>query len=292
MKAGLFLAILLLGTARLGERVLDHSLSVLFFDVGQGDSAMIRFPNGKVWLVDGGGGFGDKDRGQRDLFLELTRLAILRIDVALLSHPDEDHAMGFRGIFQNLPVEQWWFHHKLQSPPFLRPVFNELKLLSLQREIANHAVTSERIGHENGARWRVIPLNTSSNKTNDQALLLELSYGRCEVLFTGDIEAEGERAANKVFHGPIEFLKVPHHGSKTSSSLSWISRLRPRLAIASLGFRNSYGHPHRAIVERYQSIGSRLLRTDRNGFVRLTMQGNGEYACEDFHGDCGKGTCD
>ncbi len=115
---------------------------------------------------------------------------------------------------------------------------------------------------------------------NNASLVLRLSYGSIDVLFTGDLEAEGERqvlAQNSAIAS--EVLKAPHHGSRTSSTAAFINAVVPQVVIASLGYHNRFGFPAREVVQRYEGHHSRLLRTDLDGTVSFVSDGK-SYAVE------------
>ena len=289
MKFFILVLLTLLGcvTCRYHERFQSQSLRVIFFDVGQGDAALVRFPGGEVWLIDSGPGFRDWDVGKKELLLELARLGVRTIDRAILSHPDEDHAMGYRGLFEQMNVLEWNYHERLNSRAFSRPVMREISLIAHKRNISTRALSLE----ERGPGYRLIPLRSVPALTNDQGLVVHLTYGNCDVLFTGDIEAAGEAAPLPKVNRKIAFLKVAHHGSKTSSAERLLQRWQPRLAVISVGKQNIYGHPHVSVLERLKHWGSRVLRTDFHGFVSITIDPDGSFFCESFKGNCGTGRC-
>jgi len=117
-------------------------------------------------------------------------------------------------------------------------------------------------------------VNLEDRDVNDDSLVLKLSYGEVDILFTGDIEWKGElRLIESGQDLEAEFLKVPHHGSKTSSSAELLDTVRPRYAIFSLGDRNRYGFPAEEVVTRYRDRGCKVLRTDQLGAIRLQTDG-------------------
>ena len=120
------------------------------------------------------------------------------------------------------------------------------------------------------------PCQRGGLDTNNASLVLRLSYGVIDLLFPGDIEAEGEHALLSA-NGTLtsEILKVPHHGSRTSSSRVFVAAVAPRVAVASLGYHNRFAFPAPEVVQRYVEQGSQLLRTDQAGAVTIVSDGRG-----------------
>ena len=142
---------------------------------------------------------------------------------------------------------------------------------------------------ESGTQATVLPLNGKT--TNDRSLVLVLEFGGCRALFTGDIERAGEEELMGRLGSPVHLLKVPHHGSKTSSTLRFLRHYRPRWAVISVGLGNQYGHPNPAVLARYREQGIPLWRTDFHGFVQFAMSSDGRVRCTSFYGSCGVGRC-
>lgn len=292
MKARAFFALLLLGILgasaawRWHERTRRDRLRITFFDVGQGDSALIEFPGGTTWLVDAGGGFGDFDAGERTLFPELARLGILRLDVAFLTHPDSDHALGFRGLFHTLTIDEFWLSHAVRVSG--NPLLGRLLTLAKDRtRVRDFAVPEvENLG---GARAQILPMHAGDD-TNDEPLLLRLEYGGCAAFFDADAEAPAEARVVGLNLAPVDLLKVGHHGSKTSSNAGFLRALAPRWAVISVGEGNVYRHPHPLAIERLRHARAVLLRTDFHGYVRFTFA-DGKARCETAEGACGEERC-
>ncbi len=131
----------------------------------------------------------------------------------------------------------------------------------------------------------------SSGETNDKSLVVELEGYRCTALFTGDIEKSAEATLLRRGLKRATLLKVPHHGSKTSSTPGLLQRVKPRWAIISVGQGNTYGHPHSGVLARYVERGIQVLRTDFHGYVRFTINESGSIACQSSLGPCGTYTC-
>ncbi len=291
-KAFLVLGLIgILVTRRLYFRFANPNLTVTFFDVGQGDSALIQFPYGKTLLIDGGGGWKTNNMGLKILFPELTRLGVLTLDYLLLSHPDNDHARGLLGIAEWFTVKKLWLHHewsRFPRRPLLEEIVNRFQFKNTKLDWLNQPLTQEISGVE----LQVIPLRGNPRQRNDQALVAYLRFGKCHILFTGDIEKEAEHELIHLSLGKAHVLKVAHHGSVTSSSWDFLRETKPQWAVVSVGAGNTYGHPRKEILSRYRALGVNLLRTDYHGAVRLTVTPQGKVFCESVMGECGVEYCE
>ena len=265
-------------------------LEVTFLDVGQGDAAFVRFPDGKIMLVDGGlnssrieineDGVARRvgyDHGERTLDPFLCHEGVFRIDLLLLSHPDNDHGGGFAHILHTFDVE------RVLGVP-------HQDLAKSTHRILHEIVHAKGVPHTLGYAGKVDLTSTAQlellhpfdaastdlhdKDANNDSLVLKLTYGDVRILFTGDIGRKVELQLVKSDKDlRAEVLKVPHHGSKTSSSPGFLDAVRPQYAIFSLGQRNRYRFPSAAVVERYRERGCRVLRTDRLGAIRLRTDG-------------------
>jgi competence protein ComEC len=292
--AGVGLAAALAGAsslfARDWSRRHDGRLRVTFLDVGQGDAAVVEAPGGAVAVIDGGGAFDDAfDPGERIVEPFLRARGISRIDVVALSHPHPDHLNGLRHIVRRFPVGALWTSGDDGHNP------EYAHLLALARA-AGAALPTPAPGVLGSAR--VEPLGPfvagpsgeaigppPGLSVNDASLVLRLSFAGRSVLFPGDLEAdgEGELAGRRDVGQPIEadVLKVPHHGSRTSSSDELLEAVRPSLAIMSLGWRNRFHFPAPEVLARYATRGVTVLRTDRDGAITVVISPDGriDFAC-------------
>jgi competence protein ComEC len=273
--------------ARGCDRFGSENLRVTFFDVGQGDAALVRFPGGTAWLIDAGGGWKQWDRGQRELFLELARMGILTLDAAVLSHPDTDHGLGFRGLFGQVGVREFWYNAAFS--PVKDPLLAELLVLASRHGTLRKPVSRAFRAQHGLARALVHPLS-SGPSTNERPLVVRLDFAECSFLFAGDAERAAEASLARR-SAPVTVLKVNHHGSRTSSSPGLVKSLRPRWAVASLGARNIYRHPAPQTARRFGQVRARWLRTDVHGFVEFTVTPGGNIACQSAAGACGEEKC-
>ena len=273
-------------------------LEVTFLDVRQGDAAFVKFPDGKTVLVDGGRNplftyqgihriepkndndlkFLAFDTGARILSPFLSYKGIRKIDLLLLSHPDNDHGGGLYYILHEFDVKRVLGVPHLNLPPTTHRVLHEL-------------IDEKGIPHELGyagdidltptAKLKLLhpfdeaSTNLTDRDTNDDSRVLKLSYGEVDILFTGDIERAAElRLVESGADLEAEILKVPHHGSKTSSSPEFLSLVRPKFGIFSLSPRNSYNFAPRQILRRYRNFGCEVLLTDELGAIKLITDGS------------------
>jgi competence protein ComEC len=239
-------------------------------DVGQGDAILLR-DGARAVLVDGGG-WRHGDIASRVTVPALAALEVRRLDAIVLTHPDDDHCRGLAQLAGLIRVEELWLAPGWPAGECLRRLSTRpgLRLLPWQ-------------GGERRAvgRWTLEALPTAGTALagdNDRSLVLMATAGERRVLLTGDLEATGERALLGAAPGGAlraEVLKVAHHGSRTSSSEPWLRAVQPRLALVSAGRDNRFGHPAPEIVERLRRRGVRLLRTDRDGWIRLRFPVDG-----------------
>jgi competence protein ComEC len=256
-----------------------NGMRVTFLDVGQGDCALVEFPRGKRMLIDGGGFYGDFDVGEKVIAPFLWERRIVKIDYLVLSHPQPDHYKGLVFIAEHFRCREFW-HNGMESPS---PTYRQLSGMIRTKGITMVRVADGFARTIEGAQ--VQALHPSSGWlpggpqkrgwVNDHSLVLMISFGDHRLLFTGDIERQAETrllGAGKGLRAQV--IKVPHHGSKRSSTDPFIKRVSPQYAVISLGFGNPFHHPGKGVAERYAGLGCRVLRTDLDGAI--TVQSNGK----------------
>jgi competence protein ComEC len=256
-------------------------LEVTVLDVGQGDSLLAAFPDGHTLLIDGGGSFGVTrlggvrtgfDTGEQVVSTYLWHRGLKRLDVVALTHAHQDHLGGLAAVLENFRVRELWVGRDVASPAFraLLEVARERGVRVVHR-VRGQGFTWDGVAGQ--VRWPDTPDEVQTAKNND-SLVLRLVYGRTAMLLPGDIEgpvehklaADGEPLA-------ATFLKVAHHGSKTSTSTDWLTGVDPRTVAISVGETNPFGHPHPDVLERLRAAGVRVLRTDRDGAITASSDG-------------------
>ena len=255
----------------------DGRLHVTFLDVGQGDSALVVFPRGSTLLVDAGGLSASSafDIGERVVAPMVRDAGFRRIDYVALSHGDPDHVGGAASILAEFRPREVW-----EGIPV--PRFGPLTALRVAAQAGGarcaNVYRGDRIaidGVEVVAR-HPLPADWERQKVrNDDSLVLELRWRDVSVLLTGDIGRAVERdVAAATPPARLRIVKIPHHGSLTSSTPPFLAALDPQIAIASAGRANHFGHPVPEVLERYRAIGAEIFRTDRDGAVTMITDGN------------------
>ncbi len=232
-------------------------------------------------LVDGGGELGNFhsggmrsgiDVGEDVVSPYLWSRGIKRIDVVALTHAHEDHLGGLPAIFENFHVGEFWVGRDIRSAEYR----NVLAAARAHGVLIRHLKQGDSFS-EDGVSGDVLwPDNLSEGKSakNDDSLVLRLTDGAESLLLTGDIERPSERrilAEDQTV--TANFLKVAHHGSKTSTTEPFLDAAHPAFAAISAGRDNIFGHPSPEVVERLEAAGVRVYRTDRDGAITASTDG-------------------
>jgi competence protein ComEC len=253
-----------------GKKWAKGQLEMTVLDVGQGDSLIVVFPSGKTLLIDGGGAFGGFpgrevhygiDPGEEAVSPYLWSRGFKKLDVVALTHAHQDHLGGLPAILENFRVGKLWIGREVASPALARveELAREQKI-PVEHELRGRSFNWDGVAGE--FLWPDIASGeiVASAKNND-SLVLSLRYGNRGLL----------RA---------DVLKVGHHGSKNSTTPELLVAVQPRIGIISAGEGNLYGHPSPELLERLESAGVRILRTDRDGAVHVLTDGTRlEFTC-------------
>lgn len=251
-----------------GRFLPDGRLHLYALDVGQGDALLIVAPDGKQVLVDGG-------PDPVSLLAELGERMPpwdRALELVILTHADADHVGGLPELLSRYEVAQVadsGFGHDTA----VYGAWEER--LAAQGVAATVAMPGQRWSLGEGAVLEVLaPSGAPFDALNDNSVVTRLRYGTFCALLTGDIGAEAEaRLASSGTLGECQVLKVPHHGSGTSSSQHFLDALQPGYALVSAGADNFFGHPDATVLARYETMGTRLLRTDQQGTLHLATDG-------------------
>ena len=259
----------------------DPTLRVTFLDVGQGDSAVIEGPTGKVAIIDGGGRPGTDERlgadpGSRIVVPFLRSRGISTVDLLVATHPDDDHIQGLNAVAERLDVRAALdCGYPAPSAPYARLLAN----LRRHHIPIYAARRGQRIDMGGGAYFEVlnpgpVALVGAHSDTNDNGIVLRLVWGRARFLFAADAEADAEAQMLQACPDlSADVLKAGHHGSRWSTGSEFLARVRPSVAVLSCGKNNTYGHPHAEVLERLTGARVHVYRTDRDGALVATTDG-------------------
>ncbi|HVJ88986.1 MAG TPA: DNA internalization-related competence protein ComEC/Rec2 [Labilithrix sp.] len=283
-RLALALGGVMLAALEIGARVRGSPhgvLRVTFLDVGQGDSALVDFPDGSSMLVDAGGLVGSPiDVGERAVAQLLAVRRRKTLDAVVLSHPHPDHFLGLDSALARVkPLALWdtgqgeaegtgggyarlLADMRARGVPVLRP---------------SELCGTRAVG---GAIVEVLapcPGLVADRGANDNSFVVRIRFGERAILLMGDAEheEESELVVRHASSGGLraDVLKVGHHGSRTSSSSAFLQAVGPRFAVISCGVRNRFGHPHEPTLVALERTGANVLRTDRHGSVVVTTDG-------------------
>ena len=259
----------------------NKDLKVTFLDVGQGNSALVLFPGGKSMLIDGGGFARDYfDVGKMVVAPYLWHSKIRSIDYLVLTHPDADHMNGLRFIARAFGSKELWHNgDKVEKGPYkeLMAIAESQKIkklapadLASKRQI--NGVTVELLHPHPGARPQ--DLYNSSNRLNNNSLVLKISYMGTSFLFPGDLEQDGTKVliSNAGNSLKSDILLSPHHGSPSANSKQFLQMVRPRVCVISSGEKGPYSTYHHQTIKRLKDIGCKVFKVSRVGAVQLTVR--------------------
>ena len=258
----------------------NKEMQVHFIDVGQGDSALVITPHGRAFMVDTGGvREGSYDIGSRVDVPYLLHYGVEKLDYIFLTHAHDDHAGGVKGILTKIPVGAIGIGHEGAGDYLQTFGTGELgkikKLLVPLQEGTSIELDGVRIDMLYSPESRKVQKSQLQATGNEFSNLIRVSYGEASFLFTGDLIAEQEQQvlANGT-NVASTVLKVGHHGSRTSSSQEFLTAVNPGWAVISCGYNNSFGHPHKEILNRLTSCTkAEILRTDQQGAIVFRTDG-------------------
>jgi competence protein ComEC len=256
-------------------------LRVTYLDVGQGNAAVVEFPGRAAMLIDGGGYHASTfDMGRHVVAPYLWHRGIRHLEAMVLSHAHPDHFRGLHFVADHFSVKEFWYNTvPADDPDFMQMMssLNRRKIPCLgPRELASPRRIQGVDIHllhpppDLPTSWRI----HTYSAVNNLSLVLRLTYKKVSFLFPGDIEAEAEhRLTTHPDLGQVQVLLVPHHGSRTSSSPGLLEKLKPQIAVYSIGFNNLFHLPAAQVRQRYRALGVRTYRTDRHGAITVMTDG-------------------
>lgn len=247
------------------------TLELFALSVGQGEATLVRLADGRHLLVDGGGSANPWfDVGERLVAPALGRLGVRSLAAVVLTHNHPDHYLGLRRVLAAFPVAEFWMAAGSPLPKELAPVLarRPVRIRRFPPGWHQPAATSLPVA--------VYAPPAATRSTNDRSLVLYAGDGRHGALLTGDLEADGvRRLLASSLPGPVDLLKLPHHGSRHSAPMLLVDSLHPRQVFVSVGHNNVYGLPAPAVVQGLADRDLPLWRTDRDGSLAFRAEPSG-----------------
>ena len=274
----LILSILTLGKQSFRYSFKNQTLQITCLDVGQGDGILIRTPDNKHYLIDGGSS-SQSELGRYCLLPALKSMGISCLDGIFISHTDKDHLSGVQELLEYMEKGLTTIRAAyLVLPGWTEPPEAWTDLASAAQKAGIKTVTGNagNIIRSGAAAFEILwPESTARGEdVNEEAMVMELTYGDFRMLFTGDIGADTEKKLLSAgCLNDIDCLKVGHHGSGYSSSEEFLKKVKPELSIISCSSTNTYGHPSPETVKRLKDCGCQIEYTMKNGAIILETNG-------------------
>lgn len=263
------LALLLIGPDPAARDAVHRSpgaARVVVLDVGQGDATIVSTQD-RALLVDAGGDIGD-----RVLAPALRALGVRSLDVLVITHGDADHLLGAPAMLRRFGARQIWEGAPVPPHPGLRALAAQTRTAVWRNvqagDVERWGPVEIRVLHPPIPEWE------RQRVRNEDSVVLEVRIGTVSIVLPGDIGKEAERLViPRLQPGRLVILKAPHHGSAGSSTPAFVDALGPAAVIFSAGRNNRFGHPHPAVVGRYEAAGAEIFRTDGDGAVFVDTDG-------------------
>lgn len=240
---------------------------VCFVDVGQGDSCFIKTEHGNTVLIDG----GDDGSGKYVLKTFLRKQAAVELDAVFLSHIHDDHTEGVKELMEDYyPIKTIYVSERAPSSAN----YGEIQSLALRRGVEIVTLRDDDVIDVDNISFKVVSSGYDGEgevNENDNSLIIRMDYGENSILFTGDATRRAETRLLGDEDLDVDFLKVGHHGSYTSSGEEFLKAVSPELAVISVGVDNSYGHPSKQTMKTVDKLEIPVMRTDYDGTVSIIM---------------------
>lgn len=249
-----------------GSTTDSDRLRVIFLDVGQGASQLLISPSGKTMLIDAGN--NDREQAMLDY---LKQYGVTRLDIVIGTHPDADHIGGLDRVLDHIDVGEIYMPKIQANTKTFESLLLSIKNKGLKVKTAKAGLV---LDWDDGIKVTMVgPVNVSDSKNNMSAVV-KVVYGNTSYLLTGDAERESEK--DMIDSGAdlqADVLMIGHHGSKSSSTLSFLKKVSPQFGVIQVG-DNNYGHPTSAVLERLSKQGIEVYRNDLHGTVEIASDGH------------------
>ena len=258
---------------------IPRDLKINFVDVGQGDSTFIITPKNKTILIDGGGSnTGSFDVGENTLLPYILDKGYNKIDLMIISHFDSDHVGGLLTILEEIKVEKVLIAKQEEQSENYKRFLNIVKEKNIPVIVGKRG---DKINIEKDLYLDILfpeSEQIEENMINNNSLVFNMHYNNFSMLFTGDIEEIAEKRIIEITNKSrlkADIIKVPHHGSKTSSTRELLEIVLPKIALIGVGKDNLFGHPSSETIDKLNELKIKTYRTDINGEIMINVNKSG-----------------
>ena len=241
------------------------TLRVNYIDVGQGDSIFIQLPNNQTMLIDAGEAYKSDN-----VINYLNNLGITKIDYVVGTHPHTDHIGGLEEVINTFDIGSIYMPRASSTSKTYLDLLTAINNKGLKVKTAKSGVVV--LDDDNLKLEFIAPNSNSYSELNNYSAVLKLTYLDNTFLFMGDAETLSENEVTCDVDADV--IKVGHHGSDSSSGIEFVKKVSPEYAIIMVGEGNSYNHPYQSIINRYENVGAKVLRTDLDGNIVCDSDGS------------------
>lgn len=248
-----------------GEYEAPDGLEIVFYDIGQGDAALIRFPEGSTMLVDG----GPNQAGDQVILPHFDELHLHLLNYMVVTHPDADHCGGLDDVVQEIYVGELWENGRSKDTMTYQEFDHAVDQNDIPRKTV-HRGDEEEI---DGCQIKVLHADQGWGDDNTRSIVMSIACEGVTLLMTGDATEDTEEDLISVYGNQLcaEIVKVPHHGSPNREE-TFPQYVTPDVAVISCGAGNPYGHPNPEVVEEWTNAGADVYRTDQQGTITVTAR--------------------
>lgn len=239
-------------------------LKIHYLDVGQGDSIFLELPTKETMLIDAG-----EAKEADKIIAYMKSLGYDNIDYVIGTHPHADHIGGLEKIIKTFEIKNIYMPKVVATS---KTYENLLKTIAEKNKTVKNAKAGVTvINQEDLQIFFLAPNNDSYTKLNNYSAVLKIKYKEKQFLFMGDAENLIEEEIKESVSADV--IKIGHHGSNTSSSEVFVSRVNPSFVVVSVGKDNKYHHPYEEILNRWKNVGAEIYRTDEDGTIKVITDG-------------------
>ena len=240
----------------------SSNLKIYFVDVGQADCILIN-DNNEYGLIDA----GNNEDGEK-IVKYFKDLGITKFKYVFGTHAHEDHIGGMDNIIENFQIEHFYMPDTITTTRTFEEVLDALE----EKNIAFETPEEDENLTFSDTVFKVLHVGKDKRDLNDTSIVLKLTYKNTSYLFMGDATSSVEKdILDKDIKSDV--LKVGHHGSQYSSTISFLKNASPKYAIIEVGKNNSYNHPKEVTLKKLEDLGTKIYRTDEDGTIILTSDG-------------------